>query len=490
LQPDLERTFTETGENQMPNNLLYRILVPDAPLQRRTEGDISDLSPFGGHNKWNNKILENVPVPGLQNPSLISSCKGSISRVLFCFPAMAVEEPGRQAYRSVIAALRPGTRFVIVHHEAIREDVASWFTTAGHKPDDVLFVPMPNYVKLTDWAEDAYVCLTDLQDGATYLVEPWQFLRSGDALIADSVEEYADIKASQVPLVFQGGNCLIGEKFWMLGKDYFSDTVNALANKTLPIQVAADTNLNEKAVSLFKNYIDRDRELLLVGSKNPIAMPAYVATKNSARYILDIPSEGMGTYQPIFHIDMFVSLAGTSMEGKPQVLVGSPAMADKLLKTKSPYALNATYDSIAQSLADEGFSVLRNPIVHRPTVGRSETLEWLRGKAVEFDDADLFTAVKELAKAGAMDSTAVTFRSWHHITWNNCLVEDSATHGKHVYLPTYGHGPNDDLAVIDKEMALLWEGLGFKVHLLGDFNSFAERQGVVHCIKKYLARGD
>jgi hypothetical protein len=38
-------------------------------------------------------------------------------------------------------------------------------------------------------------------------------------------------------------------------------------------------------------------------------------------------------------------------------------------------------------------------------------------------------------------------------------------------------------------MKTLWESLGFTVHQLGDFNPFAERQGVVHCIKKYIQRG-
>jgi len=38
-------------------------------------------------------------------------------------------------------------------------------------------------------------------------------------------------------------------------------------------------------------------------------------------------------------------------------------------------------------------------------------------------------------------------------------------------------------------MGALWEELGFTVHPLGDFNAFAERQGVVHCIKKYMRRG-
>ena len=37
------------------------------------------------------------------------------------------------------------------------------------------------------------------------------------ALIADNVEEHTSVRASQAPLVFQGGNCLIGDDFWLLG---------------------------------------------------------------------------------------------------------------------------------------------------------------------------------------------------------------------------------------------------------------------------------
>lgn len=80
-------------------------------------------------------------------------------------------------------------------------------------------------------------------------------------------------------------------------------------------------------------------------------------------------------------------------------------------------------------------------------------------------------------------------RDWYHVTWNNCLVENSAEVGRHVYLPTFGHGVNADLAVIDEWTERFWSARGFTVHLLADFTPFAERQGVVHCIKKYLARG-
>ena len=39
-------------------------------------------------------------------------------------------------------------------------------------------------------------------------------------------------------------------------------------------------------------------------------------------------------------------------------------------------------------------------------------------------------------------------------------------------------------------MAGVWTNLGFEAHLLADFGSFARRQGVVHCITKYLRRGN
>jgi hypothetical protein len=186
---------------------------------------------------------------------------------------------------------------------------------------------------------------------------------------------------------------------------------------------------------------------------------------------------------------MFLTLVGESADGAFEVLVGSPTLADERLGTSSPYALANVYDRIAADLTAAGFAVRRNPLVHRSTTGATFSLAELKDMSTGPQEDGLARAVAELAAAGAGHATPVTVRTWHHITWNNCLVENSATVGKHVYLPTFGHGRNADLAVIDSDMRELWEGLGFSVHALGDFNPFAERQGVVHCIKKYVARG-
>ncbi len=148
------------------------------------------------------------------------------------------------------------------------------------------------------------------------------------------------------------------------------------------------------------------------------------------------------------------------VDGRFTVLVGDPSLASGLLGTSSsPSDLSEVYDGIAADLTAAGFDVRRNPLVRRATPGQ------------------------------VLPHAELAVRDWHHITWNNRLVENSAEAGRHVYLPTFGHGDDFDLKVVDEHMARLWEDLGFSVHLLADFGSFARRQGVVHCIKKYLRRG-
>ena len=301
-----------------------------------------------------------------------------------------------------------------MHHESIKQAIEPWFVTAGHAPEDVLFVSLPDYVSLTDWAEDAYVSLADAMDGSAYLMEPWEFKRAGDALIADAVEEFSDITATQAPLIFQGGNCLIGSDFWLLGKDYFVDTLELLQGQRPPVKLPEGESADDFARSLFSKYLDRNRKLIVIGTKKPIPIREYIGTKSGGGFYLDVAGGGAGTFQPIFHIDMFISLVGVNSQGTFELLVGSPALADKMLGTKSPFALDDVYDSIAQSLIDLGFSVKRNPLVHRPTVGQSFTLSKLKEIAAQPGYEALASAVKELAAAGATDTSNVRIRDWHH----------------------------------------------------------------------------
>jgi hypothetical protein len=470
-------------------NSVYRKLHPNAPRSRRTEKDIrtaADADSFAMRRKLR-------PVtPGLQSPRLISSFQGTIERILLTLPESVLSDARlEQGYRSVIRSLRQGTNFIVVHSKSHIETIRQWFTDAGHPGQNIIFVPLDDYVKFTDWAEDAYVALSDDADGSSYLMEPWEFPRAGDALIADAVEEHSDISASQAPLIFQGGNCLIGDDFWFLGRDYMADTVGLFDGGNPPVELPDGMSGIDFARRLFSDYVDKNRKLILIGTEKPIPLKQAYGLREGARFLLDVPAEGVGTYQPIFHIDMFISLVGRQGRDKFTVLVGDPGFGEKMTGDPAPYGLATVYDAIAEDLRKQGFDVLRNPLVHwrqetsRPSY--AELLDMSRGP-----DGDwIVEAVKDLGRLGAKDDTPITVRVWHHITWNNCLVEAESSDGSHVYLPTFGHGQAAKLKVVDDAVKSLWEeNLGFTTHMLDDFNAFAERQGVVHCIKKYVRRGD
>ena len=114
----------------MVSDSLYRKLVPDAPLHRRTDRD-----PVGDASRARSEALRAAtpPAPGLSDPRLHSTWQGRIEQILVAFPAWAVEDPESVAgYRSVIEALRPGTEFVVVHSACLRATVEEWFRSAGH----------------------------------------------------------------------------------------------------------------------------------------------------------------------------------------------------------------------------------------------------------------------------------------------------------------------------------------------------------------------
>ena len=473
----------------MPGSSLYRQLVPDAPLHRRTDRDVYPSREAELRVKLAGRLAQRLVEPGLQTPALVSSWRGTIEALLFAFPAYGVSSPELAgAYRSVIGALRPGTKFVVVHHRSTRTDVEQWFEEAGHAEGDVTYVALPDYVSFTDWAEDAYVSLLDATDETAYLMEPWEFPRAGDALISEAVQEHVELTSAQAPLIFQGGNCLIGDRLWLLGKDYFADSVALVEGDFPPVEIPPGTTSDAFVTRLFTDYLDAGRELVVVGTTRPIPLREFYGTREGDEFYVDIAGDGVGTYQPIFHIDMFITLLGADDTGAFNVLVGSPALGDRILGTRSPFALDDVYDAIADQLTARGMKVERNPLVHRPTPGRTFTLAELRDIARQPGGETLLEAVDELVAAGAEEATPVRVRTWHHVTWNNCLVEDGDV-GRHVYLPTFGHGRNKDLQPVDEAMKTLWEGRGFTVHMLGDFNAFARRLGVVHCIKKYLRRG-
>ena len=390
-----------------------------------------------------------------RTPSLVSSTYGPIEAVLMTLPRYVFLYPSyAEPLRDLLRRMPPSCQFFILVSAGHRRELESWLAAANAEFRATI-VEAPASMQFTVWAEDAYVAVRDTAgDGGTsanrHLVEPATFRRADDALIADEMAKGTSLFQSQVPLYFQGGNILVGDDFWLLGMDY------AIESLRLGYVVPRPDETRAAAIErAYGHALDHGRTMSLIGSSLVVPTETQVPIViNGERWLERVyAGNNAGTTQPLFHIDMFITLAGRGAAGKQVVLVGDPkAAAEVLGMPLSPYAMHAIFDDIAAQLAAGGFEVVRNPL---PLVYQDEPREKVR--------------------------------YWYFATANNALVQ-TVEGDRHVWLPTYGHGAWPELEATDIANADIWQALGYSVHSLGDFHPFAFNLGAVHCITKYLGR--
>lgn len=419
-------------------------------LVRRTQADVSREA---SEAQLAARAALGLDEGGPVSPRLVSSAHGRLERMLLTIPAYAVQESGglanplAAAYRDLVAKLPGDLSWLVLTHRSVEDEVRTWFE--GRQLD---LVTMRDHLHFSVWAEDGYVAVEDADSGETVLVEPFEFPRYGDALIADAVANGSDLEHSQAPLYFQGGNVLVGDDFFLIGADYPANTLRYIGRV---LATSAGEAPATEVLRLYREYLDTSRDLHVVGSTIPVlqeqARPIEVAGEPWTEFVH--LGNGPGTAQPLFHIDMFLTLAGRDSSGRYRILVGDPSRAADLLGVPLwPHALQEVFDNVAQGLARLGFAVIRNPL-----------------------------------PLAYVDDPARRERTWYYATANNALVQ-IADDSRRVWLPAYGFGGWSALEVTDEANVELWRSLGFEPTLLTDFHPFAENLGSVHCIKKYLAR--
>ena len=150
--------------------------------------------------------------------------------------------------------------------------------------------------------------------------------------------------------------------------------------------------------------------------------------------------------QPIFHLDLYVTLAGT------HALVGSVEQGRACVGepyTDADRAMDEGLQAAVLSLMNAGYQVERLPLLP------------FRHHYMEKDG---------------------------YFTHNNCLVEVAAGM-RRVVLPAYGSDANDPLAALDRASARVWQRLGFEVVFAhGAFATVSELLGGLRCMTKVLAR--
>lgn len=150
----------------------------------------------------------------------------------------------------------------------------------------------------------------------------------------------ADWDGSQAvasPWAFEGGNCLVGPDFWLLG----ARTVRNGAER-----IGRPSGAYETACRAFSSFDSR-----------PMAIAGYGRSEaEGASSSRDHP-----LYQPLdFHIDLILSVTGVKREGRPVLVLAEPVGSHP--DGKFGDRLRRRFDSMATRLRQAGFEVLRNPM--------------------------------------------------------------------------------------------------------------------------------
>ncbi|MEX0790351.1 MAG: hypothetical protein WD178_06200, partial [Actinomycetota bacterium] len=168
-----------------------------------------------------------VAHPDPVRPRIVSSAHGSIDHVLLTYPRYVQTELSyERVYADLLSKLPKRTEVTVFVHPQVEEDLRR-IVDEQRQGATTNIVVAPDFLNFTVWAEDPYVVVqdTDPENEATFLVEPFTFTRTGDALIAERVAQSGPLQSTQSPLYFQGGNVLIGDDFVMLGIDYLYNTL-------------------------------------------------------------------------------------------------------------------------------------------------------------------------------------------------------------------------------------------------------------------------
>lgn len=367
--------------------------------------------------------------------SLISSCSGRILHVLFVLTgALLVGKPCPA--ETLLRAAGPIPRVSIVVHESCVARVQALLDRVGRR-QGVETIAAPDDAALWGWVQDRCLICRDDRTGAAVIVH-------GSSAEAQDAARYAAAaqpgsRSRPTTLRLEGGNILADGDTCFVGADLVDD--------------------NAAFVERFGAEIEARREIVPIGGETPLHRrgPMRFAIEPGDlrwREAVDRSLSRSGTRQPVFHLDMLMTLAGRGGDGRLRVLVGDPRAASEMIGLALPDGFPASaFDEIAVDLERRGCDVIRNPLPF-----------------VYFDDPE------------------ARMREWFYASSNNGWVERAEQGRSRVWLPQYGYGGWPELRATDEANAALWRQLGFEVVPAGDFLPLADQLGALNCVSKILER--
>ncbi|WMX16974.1 MULTISPECIES: hypothetical protein [unclassified Aureispira] len=350
---------------------------------------------------------------------------------------------------------------------------------------------------LSTWAQDHFYPLKLINE-RTSSVTTYGMIGNIDSNYLFSLKRLAqstaesnllpNFKLKQTGLPFEGGNLLVGDGFMLVG-----------ANDIHPEDCKVDCK------KVYENWFGI--KTIFVKSCVPPPHEEYHTSKDTFENKFPLLSDIRK--QPIYHLDMFLTLAGFNKDKTSYtIVVGHPRLGVEALEQ-----------------LDHEFYLFLNGWITQMQASLCSCIENLKTSFVQELKVNLnIVSIPLILTYNDKVGSACLKREWFWASYNNCLVEHieetpQQKTSKKVWLPAYGSSASDfskkemssnlsrniqqclrtnhpikygdwtHLKKYDLESKYVWESLGFEVALLEQsYLPFARQYGSLNCFTNCLER--
>ena len=357
----------------------------------------------------------------------------------------------------LLSVLAERTELIVATHSAALPAITKWIGSEH----DIRTVAIGDAVDFTWWAQDA--CLPAVSDnGRPMLLLSATPAKRADTMVATAVADVIGFDAGNAAFEFEGGNVLVGSDLVLAGPDL-------------------------GGVAFARGVTEAGQTVRLLATRDRLAGPSIRWIDTPDGPAVEESLGHAGRRQPLFHLDVFVSLAGRGADGRQRILVGDSRMAIRDIDNRRlPLDRHSLVDELDEIAAILGGSpdveVIRNPLVIAP-LDDDGLFRWSRRTLEQrFAGTDgLEDVLRGFDRSGLRGARV---RRWRALTQNGAIVLGQSGGGT-VLLPTYS-ASRPFLRPAECHNAEIWRGLGFEVIELGDFTDFAADNGSPHCLFKPL----
>ena len=256
----------------------------------------------------------------------------------------------------LIRKLPPLPRLLLACHDRCAKEVRNWLPRSA---PPTTIVPIDDDVDFSLWSQDISLSVRDRSSGDLLLLGSAHPIRPADEMAIAQIAAAVGIVFRRASFRFEAGNILAGDSFVLLGED-IRRIVETRVQGSSP-------SLVSDADSIALAEVAGERTVVFVGTSRPISARSVRLMKADANWWVEEIFAGTGWRQPIFHLDMFVSLAGRGPDGRFRILVGDSRMASEMISgpdvSLAPYFLADELDEVADQLRRHAeFNVSRNPL--------------------------------------------------------------------------------------------------------------------------------